>query len=240
MCVVDTGGRALTPSCSAKVAQGMDGRDRQRAGPPLAQAGAGAAGLVGGRGPGRAGAAGRDDRRVHGASTAPTRPGSGRRRPRPPPASATRATRATTTRRTGSAAETVAQPVKVDNEPVRPGLRDAASSATSASRRAAWTPRTRSRSPSPGAASTPASPPSTTSRCAESACVFCGNCINVCPTGALMFRSEYELRAGGHLGRGGPDASPTRSARTAAWAARSSCTSRTTGSSRCSRRRTRR
>jgi predicted molibdopterin-dependent oxidoreductase YjgC len=28
----------------------------------------------------------------------------------------------------------------------------------------------------------------------ESACVFCGNCIGVCPTGALMFRSEYELR----------------------------------------------
>lgn len=30
-----------------------------------------------------------------------------------------------------------------------------------------------------------------------SACVFCGNCINVCPTGALMFRSEHELRATG-------------------------------------------
>ncbi len=28
----------------------------------------------------------------------------------------------------------------------------------------------------------------------ESACVYCGNCIGVCPTGALMFRSEYELR----------------------------------------------
>ncbi len=28
----------------------------------------------------------------------------------------------------------------------------------------------------------------------ESACVFCGNCIGVCPTGALMFRSEHELR----------------------------------------------
>ena len=28
----------------------------------------------------------------------------------------------------------------------------------------------------------------------EGACVFCGNCIGVCPTGALMFRSEYELR----------------------------------------------
>lgn len=31
----------------------------------------------------------------------------------------------------------------------------------------------------------------------ESACVFCGNCIGVCPTGALMFRSEYELRRTG-------------------------------------------
>ena len=31
----------------------------------------------------------------------------------------------------------------------------------------------------------------------ESACVYCGNCIEVCPTGALMFRSEHELRAEG-------------------------------------------
>jgi predicted molibdopterin-dependent oxidoreductase YjgC len=28
----------------------------------------------------------------------------------------------------------------------------------------------------------------------ESACVYCGNCIAVCPTGALMFDSEHELR----------------------------------------------
>jgi NADP-reducing hydrogenase subunit HndD len=28
----------------------------------------------------------------------------------------------------------------------------------------------------------------------ESACVYCGNCIGVCPTGALMFRSEFEMR----------------------------------------------
>jgi predicted molibdopterin-dependent oxidoreductase YjgC len=28
----------------------------------------------------------------------------------------------------------------------------------------------------------------------DSACVYCGNCIGVCPTGALMFRSEFELR----------------------------------------------
>ncbi len=31
----------------------------------------------------------------------------------------------------------------------------------------------------------------------KSACVYCGNCIGVCPTGALMFRSEYELRQAG-------------------------------------------
>src|SRR4051794_39863722 len=31
----------------------------------------------------------------------------------------------------------------------------------------------------------------------ESACVYCGNCIGVCPTGALMFRSEFEMRAAG-------------------------------------------
>jgi predicted molibdopterin-dependent oxidoreductase YjgC len=28
----------------------------------------------------------------------------------------------------------------------------------------------------------------------ESACVYCGNCIAVCPTGALMFSSEHDLR----------------------------------------------
>jgi predicted molibdopterin-dependent oxidoreductase YjgC len=31
----------------------------------------------------------------------------------------------------------------------------------------------------------------------DSACVYCGNCIGVCPTGALMFRSEYEMRQTG-------------------------------------------
>jgi predicted molibdopterin-dependent oxidoreductase YjgC len=31
----------------------------------------------------------------------------------------------------------------------------------------------------------------------ESACVYCGNCIGVCPTGALMFRSEFEMRRTG-------------------------------------------
>lgn len=31
----------------------------------------------------------------------------------------------------------------------------------------------------------------------DSACVYCGNCINVCPTGALMFKSEHDMRAAG-------------------------------------------
>ena len=31
----------------------------------------------------------------------------------------------------------------------------------------------------------------------ESACVYCGNCIAVCPTGALMFTSEHDMRADG-------------------------------------------
>jgi len=31
----------------------------------------------------------------------------------------------------------------------------------------------------------------------ESACVYCGNCIGVCPTGALMFKSEHDKRADG-------------------------------------------
>jgi len=31
----------------------------------------------------------------------------------------------------------------------------------------------------------------------DSACVYCGNCIAVCPTGALMFKSEHDLRQAG-------------------------------------------
>ena len=31
----------------------------------------------------------------------------------------------------------------------------------------------------------------------DSACVYCGNCIGVCPTGALMFVSEYNMRQAG-------------------------------------------
>lgn len=31
----------------------------------------------------------------------------------------------------------------------------------------------------------------------DSACVFCGNCVGVCPTGALQFKTEHDLRAQG-------------------------------------------
>jgi predicted molibdopterin-dependent oxidoreductase YjgC len=31
----------------------------------------------------------------------------------------------------------------------------------------------------------------------DSACVYCGNCIGVCPTGALMFTSEHQMRESG-------------------------------------------
>lgn len=31
----------------------------------------------------------------------------------------------------------------------------------------------------------------------DSACVYCGNCIGVCPTGALMAKSEHDLRQAG-------------------------------------------
>ncbi len=31
----------------------------------------------------------------------------------------------------------------------------------------------------------------------DSACVYCGNCIGVCPTGAIQFKSEFDLRQAG-------------------------------------------
>ena len=37
----------------------------------------------------------------------------------------------------------------------------------------------------------------------ESACVYCGNCIAVCPTGALMAKDEYDMR---HAGTWDPEA----------------------------------
>ncbi|KAB2962901.1 MAG: Fe-S-binding domain-containing protein [Thermoanaerobaculia bacterium] len=36
----------------------------------------------------------------------------------------------------------------------------------------------------------------------DSACVYCGNCIAVCPTGALMAKPEFDLRAAGRWDEG--------------------------------------
>ncbi len=77
------------------------------------------------------------------------------------------------------------------------GTTRSASSATSASRRAARTPRTRSRSPSRGAGFDARISTEFDAPLPDSACVYCGNCIGVCPTGALMFKSEYDMRAAG-------------------------------------------
>ena len=63
--------------------------------------------------------------------------------------------------------------------------------------------------------------PSTTSPLPDSACVYCGNCIEVCPTGALMFTSEHDMRADGTWDESTARPSPTRSARTAGSAATS-------------------
>ena len=69
----------------------------------------------------------------------------------------------------------------------------------------------------------------------ESACVYCGNCIQVCPTGALMFKSEYDMRAAAR-GTSHARPRPTPCAPTAASGATSRSTSRTTRSSRSCRR----
>ena len=66
----------------------------------------------------------------------------------------------------------------------------------------------------------------------DSACVYCGNCIAVCPTGALMFTQRARAARGGRRGTRRADRHARRSARTAASAATSSCTCRTTRSSR--------
>ena len=89
--------------------------------------------------------------------------------------------------------------------PLRPRLRANASSATSASRPAAPSGRTPSRSRSPAAASMRTSPPSTPSPLPDSACVYCGNCIAVCPTGALMFKTRARHARRRHVGRGAAD-----------------------------------
>jgi predicted molibdopterin-dependent oxidoreductase YjgC len=195
LCVVDTGGKVLTPSCSAKVSQGMSVNtenervvrsrklvlellgssvDIDLAGPALPDGSIARYMERYAADPGRFGppappaAAGERDARDAGHHHAPD----------------------------GATASTVAQPVKVDNDLF---VRDYAkcilcykcveACGTDAQNTFAISVAGRGFE---ARISTEYAVPLT-----ESACVWCGNCINVCPTGALMFRSEYELRQAG-------------------------------------------
>ena len=198
VCVVELeGARVLAPACSRKAEAGHEGAHRLRARAPLAQAGARAARLV---------------RRPLDRARRARLPG--RVRARSPSATARRRrpTRERDRKRAGhhvepdgQTAATVARAGQGRQRALRARLLASASSATSASTPAASSTRTRSPSRSPAAASTRASRPSSSSPLPDSACVYCGNCIAVCPTGALMFTQRARAARGGHVGRGEPD-----------------------------------
>jgi predicted molibdopterin-dependent oxidoreductase YjgC len=195
MCVVDTDARALTPSCSAKVAQGMTvwtNNERVRHSRKLVLellASSVDVDLAGPEMPD-----GSFARYVAEYGADPSRFGP----PAPPAAAGERdLSEAGHHHATdGAAAETVAQPVKVDNDLY---VRDYAKcilcykcvEACGVDAQNTFAISVAGRGFG-ARISTEFDIPLT-----ESACVFCGNCINVCPTGALMFRSEYELRQAG-------------------------------------------
>ena len=207
VCVVEvTGSRVLAPGLLAQGRARDGGPDRQRARPALAQARPRAARLVGrpvaSPAPSRPDGTSPDTRALRRRRDA-LRPAGGARRSagerdaraaRPPPRAARR----------GPRAETVAQPVKVDNDLyVRDYSRcilcykcveacgeDAQNTFAIAVAGRGFDARISTEFDVP---------------LPESACVYCGNCIGVCPTGALMFRSEHEHARGRHLGRPSAD-----------------------------------
>ena len=67
----------------------------------------------------------------------------------------------------------------------------------------------------------------------DSPCVYCGNCVAVCPTGALIGRTEYDMRQAGIWDDNQQKRVRIRSAPTAAWAASYDSTCRSSASSRC-------
>ncbi len=78
--------------------------------------------------------------------------------------------------------------------PLRPRLRASASSATSASRPAATDAQNTFAIAVAGRGFDARISTEHAAPLPDSACVYCGNCIGVCPTGALMFKSEHEMR----------------------------------------------
>ncbi len=196
VCVVEVeGSRTLVPACSRKAEPGMVVHTDSERVRTSRQDGAGVPGVLGRRVARRARRAPLD-----GAATAPTRPGTARRPRRTRPGSGTRPGPASTTRAEDSAAETVAQPVKYDNDSyVRDYSRcilcykcveacgdDAQNTFAIAVAGRGFDARISTEFD----VGLP-----------DSACVYCGNCIGVCPTGALMFESEYKHAPGRHLGR---------------------------------------
>ena len=195
LCVVDTGGRVLAPSCSAKVSQGMNvstENERVRLSRKLVLELLGSSVNVDLAGPALPDGSIASYMARYAAD--PSRFGP----PAPPAAAGERDTRGTGHHHApdGSTAETVAQPVKVDNSLfVRDYARcilcykcveacgvDAQNTFAISVAGRGFDARISTEYDIP---------------LAEGACVFCGNCINVCPTGALMFSSEYELRQAG-------------------------------------------
>ena len=65
----------------------------------------------------------------------------------------------------------------------------------------------------------------------DSACVYCGNCVAVCPTNALQFKTEFETFGKPTTGAPKTKPSPKPCAPTAAWAATWNSTCKTTKSS---------
>jgi predicted molibdopterin-dependent oxidoreductase YjgC len=195
LCVVDTEAKALTPSCSAKVAQGMTvwtENDRVRHSRKLVLELLASSVDLDLAGPELPDSSLRVYMERYGAD--PSRFG-------PPSPAAARGARDAAEAghhhaSDGSTAETVAQPVKVDNDLY---VRDYAKcilcykcvEACGVDAQNTFAISVAGRGFA-ARVSTEFDIPLT-----ESACVFCGNCINVCPTGALMFRSEYELREAG-------------------------------------------
>ncbi len=195
LCVVDTGGRALAPSCSQKVAQGMEvetDNERVRHSRKLVLELLGSSVDVDLAGPALpdgsiAGYMARYD-------ADPTRFGP----PSPPAAANERDARWAGHHHApdGSVAETVAEPVKVDNDLY---VRDYSrcilcykcveACGVDAQNTFAISVAGRGFDARISTEWNVALP--------DSACVYCGNCIAVCPTGALMFRSEFEMRQAG-------------------------------------------
>ncbi len=195
LCVVDTGGRALTPSCSTPVTEGMDvrtGSERVRHARRLILELIGSAVRMDLAGPELPDGSVAAWMAEYGAD--PTRFGP----PAPPAGPDERDDRHAGHHRApdGAVAETMAQPVKVDNDYY---VRDYSRcilcykcvDACGAEAQNTFAISVAGRG-FDARISTEGNVPLPTS-----ACVYCGNCIAVCPTGALMTRTEFEMREAG-------------------------------------------